>query len=705
MLGPILAGFALAFTTNPLPGTNPSALAVDPAGNIYIAGYVIEAANANPTEAFVAKLDPSATRVLYRSRLPGSGARALALGPEGSVYVAGNNDASPSFVVKLDSAGVPRYTTAVGNAGAWISAMAVTPAGEAVVTGWSGAEGFPTTPGALTSPSSHGVPFLMKLNSAGSAPVFAATGVGGSSVALDAQSNIYVAGSVGMVDQYPTTPGAFQTTFTPAWCGNFSVAARCGRQYVSKINSTGTALLYSTFVTGSISEIPTALAVDAEGYVYLTGASVSRDYPVTTGAFQTEFRSRVVGYRVLHPAYTAYVTKLNRDGTGVVYSTYLGGVGADVATGLKVDAAGVAYVAGWTSSRDFPGIPLTSALCLPADLLNDGPPPRASPFPGLIRQGFVTRLNPDGSALLGTEMLPGRNTSFTTMALGPGGRAIVFGGAPPQFLAALDLEAPVADRRVSCVKDTSDLSFADVASPGQLLTLIGVNLGPSAPALPPPGDVVPNELAGLRVSFDGVPASLVYAAPDQINFTVPYEVPPGIATTMRVEFDGAVVDERRLSLVDRNPSAFVETELLDLECRSEVVDSNVSGRILNQDGSRNRCQSPAEPGSVIALFLNGLGLTEPRLADGAVHRPPLVRLGLPVGAVLRYGFYSYRSEVVFAGGADGQVSGIWQVNVRLPEPMPRLGGGSSYYALIYLSVDGAPVRPERIGLWIRPSEP
>src|SRR5205814_8754446 len=150
----------------------------------------------------------------------------------------------------------------------------------------------------------------------------------------------YVAGET-VSSNFPTTAGAFQTTFGGGVFG-------AGDAFVTKLNPTGSALVYSTYLGGSSSDAGSGIAVDAAGNAYVTGGTGSTDFPTTIGAFQT---TKGGGFR------DAFVTKLNPTGSALVYSTYLGGSGDDYGYGIALDALGNAYVTGGTGSTDFPTTP------------------------------------------------------------------------------------------------------------------------------------------------------------------------------------------------------------------------------------------------------------------------------------------------------------------------------------------------------------
>jgi hypothetical protein len=151
---------------------------------------------------------------------------------------------------------------------------------------------------------------------------------------LDKKGNFYIDGFTESTD-FPTTPGAFQPTFG----GGTSDA------WAAKLNKTGTALVYSTYLGGEGDEDVFDLTTDRSGSAYIPGQTSSADFPVTPGAFQTTFQGGDLD---------GYLTKLNPDGTRAIYSTYLGGSGSDQTGTVRVNRRGVAHVAGQTGSTDFP---------------------------------------------------------------------------------------------------------------------------------------------------------------------------------------------------------------------------------------------------------------------------------------------------------------------------------------------------------------
>jgi hypothetical protein len=167
----------------------------------------------------------------------------------------------------------------------------------------------------------------------------------GNGIAADSSGNAYVVGQAYVDWDFPVTSGAYQTTEAPTE-GNSDA-------FVAKLTwdaSTSTlSLAYSTYLGGSLEDYGEGIAVDSSGYAYVTGYTASGDFPTTTGVYQAT-----------HPASgydAAFVTKLNQAGSGLVYSTYLGGNRDDYGYGIAVDSTtGNAYVTGYTESSNFPTV-------------------------------------------------------------------------------------------------------------------------------------------------------------------------------------------------------------------------------------------------------------------------------------------------------------------------------------------------------------
>jgi hypothetical protein len=216
---------------------------------------------------------------------------------------------------------------------------------------------------------------------------------GASSIAVEG-GYAYVVGCT-TSDDFPTTPGAFQTGHNPG--GDFPCDA-----FVSKLAKDGSTLVYSTYLGGSDTDVGNGIGV-AAGRAYVTGVTFSPDFPTTTGAFQRAYGG---GDGELGDG---FVTELSKDGSALVYSTYLGGSGGDQSNDVRVES-GNAYVTGITRSTDFP---------------TTGGAFQQTNHGGL--DVFVTKLARDGSALSYSTLLGGSDDEESERLALEGGRVYVTG--------------------------------------------------------------------------------------------------------------------------------------------------------------------------------------------------------------------------------------------------------------------------------------
>jgi Beta-propeller repeat len=309
------------------------------------------------------------------------------------------------------------YSTYLGGNGFDVaSGIAVDRHGNSYVTGFTSSTNFPITPGALetTFPGvagrfSHA--FVTKLDSSGSRLIYS-TYLGGSNqdggtrIAVDAHGNAYVTGTTLSTD-FPITAGAFQATLTSPFFGN---------AFVAKLDRSGSELLYSTYLGGTQVDFTSDIAVDRFGSALVVGTAASRDFPTTPGAFQPVFAGGDIFS--FFPS-DAFLTKLNPTGTGLVYSTYLGGSGNDFGSGITLDALGNAYVTGRTDSPVFPTTPAAFQPLPPPPVVNGG-------FVNF--NAFVTKFSPTGSALVYSTLLGGSKFDAATgVAVDAHGNAYVSG--------------------------------------------------------------------------------------------------------------------------------------------------------------------------------------------------------------------------------------------------------------------------------------
>jgi hypothetical protein len=343
-------------------------IAVDQAGSAYVTGFT-DSTNF-PTQipsqgtyaggfsdVFVAKLSPAGNSLVYSTYLGGSGideGHGIAVDSAGSAYVTGATSSSdfPTqnpyqatnaggfdvFVTKLSPAGNSLiYSTYIGGFNSDIGrAIAVDSTGSAYITGYSSAiTNYPTKNPFQGANAGHIDAIVTKLSPAGNSLIYSTFFGGhaddfGDGIAVDSTGSAYIVGTTNSDNLI--TWNAFQATKG----GGFDA-------FVVKFSPAGNSLAYSTYLGGTGADTGNGIAVDAAGSAYVTGFTSSSNFPT-----QNPYQGTIAG------GVNAYVTKLSPAGNSLVYSTYLGGSGGDTGNGIAVDAAGSAYVTGFTSSTDFP---------------------------------------------------------------------------------------------------------------------------------------------------------------------------------------------------------------------------------------------------------------------------------------------------------------------------------------------------------------
>src|SRR6266568_4865934 len=384
-------------------------IAVDGSGNVYVVGDTTsldfpthtpyQSASAGLRDVFVTKLDPSGSSLVYSTYLGGSSnefAGGIALDSSGNAYLTGQTESqnfpttsgafqavnnggfSDAFVAKLGPFGTNLvHSTYLGGVGQDSgNAIAVDNSGNAYVTGVTysrgvGSSPFPTTHSAFQADNGGGVgggsdAFVTKFDTNGA--LVYSTFLGGHSseagngIALDSSGNACVAGVVEDTTSFPPALpssdfpilNAFQPNFNPGITDPFAAGTKDG--FVTKLNATGTALIFSTFLGGGFDDSAHAIAVDAANRVYVMGETYSTNFPILNAA------QPILGGLSPEnnfPLADAFVTVFETNGASLRYSTYLGGSGYESGFdsyrfGMGIDQFGDIYLAGWTDSPDAP---------------------------------------------------------------------------------------------------------------------------------------------------------------------------------------------------------------------------------------------------------------------------------------------------------------------------------------------------------------
>jgi uncharacterized protein (TIGR03437 family) len=467
-------------------------VAADSMGNAYLVGNVSRGPISRPPA--IAKLDPSGRKLLWLVTFGGTAleaATAVAVDPSGNAYVTGGTTSSDfrvteraflktrppglttAFIVKFDPEGNIVYSSYVP--GNWGRTIAVDAVGQAYVAGETDSPNFPATVGAFqTKPPGGPFPgdgYIVKISAAGDSILYATYlgGTGGdrvTAIAADGDGNAYAVGTTTSKD-FPTTPGALQRS------GPLDPYPDRGIGFFAKLNSTGTALLYSTYLGQRDGTGVSSVAVDERHNVYLGGTTDSPDFPTTPGAFQTQW-----------PGYFAgFIMKLD-EALGLVYSTFFGRGVISLAVNRADEVSGFAsgivprpqtslpdhtrYVAGLNSS----GSALRFAISLGPD----------AAFSGLAVSG---------------QSVFAAGSAYRNLRTTPGAYQETSGSA---FAARIDVSNAPYIREVVNAADPARTALAT----GEAVRVRGDNFGSDA-----------------GVTFDGDPAALVERSPQELVVVTP----------------------------------------------------------------------------------------------------------------------------------------------------------------------------------------
>jgi len=666
------------FTTS-LGDANPyiiSAIATDSAGNTYVVGTrelgyaftfsiltgamlpIVFESPGGGSDVFVSKLDPNG-KLLFTDTFAGKGidtGTAIALDPSGNIYIAGTttsndfplskplqtqpNTSGTGFIIKLTNDGTTiLYSTYFGGTlGATsITSLATDSNGNLYLTGMTTAPDFPHTTGmpfgqVKSQATSQSAPLisgaiLASISAAGDKILYSGVLSGtalacsgndncfydlrntlGIGVGVDAAGNASIAGNTNTTD-LPTTTGAL----LPGGFGAF----------VAKVNSGGTGLSYLTYLSpGQIgfdqrwfaSSSLSAIAVDTAGNAHLAGATNDPNFPATPGSLQPVFSGPTPGIGNPTVGHEGFLAKLKPDGGGMVWATYLGPyVSGDTnAQSISIDAGSNVWAVGATDPLTFPN---TNGWT--------------------TGTAFVVGLNAAGNKLSYSALFP-LGTVEQSVALDPSGLIHVAGRSG--FVSAIaPTTAPIM--KIFDFQNAAGGNVTARISPAEVIAIYGPGIGPmTAVSATPASGFYPKTLAGVQVTINGANIPLLYVSATQINAVVPMGIATNAAATVRVINGSAVSPDYPVWIAPSTAQAFPA--------------------VLNQDGTINSQNNPANGGSVVTFYATGWQPNFAPLTDGQVA----TAAGDACHGTCQV---STGGTVLYGGAAPGIVAGVTQINVNL----------------------------------------
>ncbi len=690
-----------------------AAIAADSSGNTYVVGVsfgyfpLVNAIEPAPYPGgsgpngwgvpFVAKIDPTGTKLIYATPIGGlqGSAGGVAVDSAGNAYVTGGSLAAGfpgisgtptggAYLIKLDPNGKLLLSTLFGgmsgnDAG---TSIALDQSGGVYITGVTGSPDFPITSGAyLSSLSGAKDLFLTKMDgNTGQIQYSTFLGPGDSpQIALAAPDDVSVAANTTST-AWPTTPGVVQPQCAGTSCADVIVL----RLRISFFLGTATSsrLVYATYLGGSDADYLGGIASDAAGSLYLSGTTNSTDFPVTPSAVT---KTVCIGDNPLPCGSKVFVAHLNPSGTALEYATYLGGNGIDIGRGVAIDTAGNAYVTGQTTSANFPTVRAIQAAIIPGVCFS----PHGESYSFCGGAGFLTVLNPQGSAIVSSTFLGEYSTPiYADLGQGfVGGSGVTVDAANNVYVAGSDLA--ITGTPLNALSGaplgltTGEATVLKIAPGGQPLTFATnaiVNAASDAPGLPFSGGLasvfvngltgipeitaaseypLPTKLAGVSVKVNGELAPILLVASlagggQQINFQVPLDM--GLGQYTGSQYPAVEIDANGVAtFTGALPAA---PGIFTLADGSPAVQHAANFTLVTR-------AHPVVPGEIVTIYATGLGAYTPGQTGVPPAGPePSV---YPGASTVSLGGTS--CNVLYAGPAPDFV-GLDQINCRTNKQTP-----------------------------------
>ena len=675
---------------------------VDASGNVIVAGSTtstnfpalneVQGSNRGDSDGFVAKFAPNGATLLYSTYFGGAGTdefSAVTVDSTGSAWFVGDTNSAnfpilngqqvslslghDAVISRLNSVGLLQFSTYFGgNGDDFARGVAVNSTGVYVV-GDTFSTNLPigisaqTTYGGGTPTecpvTSSGQPlggdvFVLKLDSSATTRLYS-TYLGGSGceagrgIAVDAAGNAYITGATNS-PTFPTV-NPLQASLGGGSCAPFDggAAYTCPDAFVAKLNPSGSALVYSTYLGGNSLDDAAAIAIDSAGAAYIVGDTQSPNFPLLN-----PLKSSRTGTQ------NVFVSKLNASGSGFAYSTYYGGGNMDSGRAIKVDSTGRAFIAGFTSSLDFPlASAIQTSLAGSSDLFvatfnSLGTGTDFSTYYGSAGEDQAHGLVIDES---GNTWVVGHTQSSTFPTRGAPFQTASAGGTDGILLKIEPVPAspppppPPQTPVVSSGGVVNNASFAPnpaPVAPGSIAAVFGGNLNDGSSvqssSFGPDGKLV-TILGGASATINNIPAPMFYSFTGQLGVQIPFELSGQTTGTIVVTVAGQSSVPVSINLDPTAPGIFTTNQ-----------QGTGMAAMLHQDGvTAVTAQNPAHPNEVIIFFGTGLGTLTPALATGAASagNRTVVTPTVSIDGV----------QVVpdFSGAAPNFV-GLNQINVRVP---------------------------------------
>jgi uncharacterized protein (TIGR03437 family) len=595
-------------------------------------------------------------------------------------------------IYKFSAAGVLDYVTYLAGEDQEIPGfVAIAPGGALVVAGSTDSADFPVTATALQpayagppaqpgSPEFLGGDYFAVILDPATGQLQSSTYLGGPSadtlgtVVLGADGSLYFLPEDNFSTQMPVTSGALLAACQDNPCTN---------GYVAHVSPALDKLIYGTYLPGTVQVTP---QLYSDGSVYYAGTAQA-GFPTTPDAYQTQNAG----------GYDGIIARLDPTGSSLLFATYYGGPNTDWVLDMAVAPDGSVWAAVYsfvqccvTGQNELIHLDANGTQLLAQQPINVGQmvTDKAGNLFVLAAGNFTVspgallssscggslaylELSPTGQQLFATYLPPDIGVFDGADAQGTPYLGIVNMGEVTSRVQLVQNQAsgPFA----GCIVDAASFGNAQIVSPGAIVSIFGSQMGPS------PGvgfqlvnGKVPTSLGGTQVLVNGEPAPILYSSSGQLNLILPYLLTVGTTPTIQVMSNGTATNQMSASVVDQGISLFSL--------------GNSVAAALNQDGTLNSPENPAQPGSVVMLFGTGGGATVPPSVAGEVTPLGLFQLATAPQVQIVSDPPIATLNLEFAGAAPTLVSGVTQINVQLPETIPVVPGYPA--GTLPLQVDG-----------------